>query len=139
VSYPKECLEFSDVSKFLKYAVGDNYVGLARKLSVCETGGLTFAGVRLFLTSKTNALRLDGNSFVFEEYWAHYHQNFSTHFITTGDSSFASSEALPFPLHSIAEVDEEVLEAFVPLNIPTPVNVIAGDDGVMADDAGELV
>jgi len=143
LSFPKEILLFSDVSKFLKYAVGDNYVGLARKLSIFppsfEQDALSFCGVRVFLESETNALTLPGNDFVFFEYWANYHKHFSPHFIVTGNNSFASADPLPFPLNTIAEADEEVPDdEFVPLNIPVPINVIA-DAAMMAADAGEIV
>jgi len=125
LSFPKETLRLSDVSKFLKYAVGDDYVNLARKLSVFDIGGLLFSGVRVFLESETNALKPEGNDFVYFEYWADYHKHFSPHFIVIGEHSFSSAERFPFPLNTIVEVDEEVPEdEFEPLNVPVPVNVI---------------
>lgn len=119
ITFPRECLGYSDVTKFLKYAVDDNYVGLARKLTVFDTGDFpVFCGVRVYLTSETNALRLTGNPYVYIEYWANYHKKFSKHFTPIADSTFASKESLPFPLQTIAEVDEDVPMEFVHVNIP---------------------
>jgi hypothetical protein len=112
LNHPRNVINYMGIYAFLQYAVNDNYISLARKLSLHDNGPLPpFRHIRVILEDTTGNVMRIPTGIVWSSFSAEAFQSFSKHFEPVGQVAqnvFMSVQELPFPVDTIVSLDVDV-------------------------------